>query len=592
MGIMLPRLDADMNSKRTSTVAAGATIIFVGTLVSRLLGLIRERLLVNTFPDRLTTDAFLSAFLVPDTLYYLLAGGALSAAFIPVFSSYLSKGEREDANKTAYSIANLMTLAIIGGLVLIFIFAPEIVRVVAHGYLPGSHKYNLTVVLAREMCAMVVFTALSGLMTGMLQSVHHFFTPVIVWNTYSIGIIVGIKFFSKLPTPSFAPSFLHWNGPTLGIHGAALGVLLGAFSLAAIQLPVVIKHGFRYAPRIHFHHEGVQRVLVLFAPVMVGLALGQINLLAIPQMMGSALPDGAVTDIRNATRLVLLPLGLFGMALSTAAFPRLAQQAARGETQGFRELFGKSTKFISLLVIPCSIGMFVLAEPIVSLLYGGKGFGITDIHATAFALSFFCWGILSVSLVQFVSRAFYSLQDTITPVVVQVVFIAVNVGLALSLIKFTTLSYGGVSLASSITSTASTLVLFELLRRRLKGIQGHAILRAVLKVTLASVIMGVVLFVVAKVLAPVAMTAGTAVRLEPVLPFRWPTPDLTHRVASGITNSPGHIGFSLGLAIQISITMGVGMFAYFAALWVLKVEELKDLISRFTSKIRKRSAAV
>ncbi|HEY3418059.1 MAG TPA: lipid II flippase MurJ, partial [Armatimonadota bacterium] len=320
-----------------STVAVGATIIAVGTLLSRILGLVRENLLVNTFHDRAITDAFLSAFLVPDMLYYLLAGGALSAAFIPVFAGYLAKDQHEDANRVGSTIANLMLIAVLIGLVFLFIFTPQVVQVIAHGYAPGSPKFNLTVILAREMCAMIIFTALSSLLTGILNSYHHFLMPTVIWNTYNLGLIFGIAVLSKIHTPAHLPAFLHWQGNTLGIHGAALGVLIGALSLVVFQLPAVFKYGFRYAPIIDLTHEGVRRVLLLFAPVVVGLALVQINQLAIPQIIGSILPDGAVTDIRVANRLVLLPLGLFATAISVAAFPRLSQQASLGEKRGFSE---------------------------------------------------------------------------------------------------------------------------------------------------------------------------------------------------------------------------------------------------------------
>lgn len=588
-GIMLPRDYSVMTSRKTSSVAAGAMIIFVGTLASRILGLVRDNLLMNEFSDRLVTDAYRSAFLVPDLLYYLLAGGALSAAFIPVFSSYLSRGEREDANTTASSIANIMLLAIIAGLVLLFIFAPQVVRVIAYGYPPGSHKFNLTVILAREMCVMVIFTALSGLLTGILQSVHHFFTPVIVWNTYSIGIILGISCFSKLPVPGFIPGFMHWDGPTLGIHGAALGVVLGAMSLALIQLPVVMKQGFRYFARIDLQHEGVRKVLYLFAPVMIGLALSQANLLAVPQIMGSLLPNGAVTDIFNANRLILLPLGLFAVSIATAAFPQLSRLSALGELEEFRSTVVKSIKVISLLTIPSAIGLMILSEPIIALLYGGKGFGVTDIQATAFTLSFFTWGLLALSLIQLINRAFYSQHDTVTPVVVGIGMVFVNVLLTLILIK-TPLGYGGVSLSTSITSTVSTVVLLEILRRRMGGIHGHSLLTAIIKICLATTAMGLVVFIVAAVLAPLTQVGTGTVRISPAFPAHWPMPDLNMRVLEGMKTVPGHLGLRFHLALQIGASMLAGGLVFIVAAWLLKLDELRDVSSRFLGRLNRKPA--
>lgn len=580
-----------MRSQKTSTVAAGAMIISIGTLFSRMLGLVRDNMLGNYFPNRLVTDAYRSAFLVPDLLYYLLAGGALSAAFIPVFSGYLAKKQADDANKTASSIINLMLLCITGGLVLLFIFAPEVVRVIAHGYLPGSHKFNLTVMLAREMCVMVIFTALSGLFTGMLQSANHFLTPVIVWNTYSIGIILGIGLFSKMRVPAFIPDFFHWTGPTLGIHGAAMGVVLGAISLAGVQLPVVLKKGFHYSPIIDLSHPGVRKVLMLFGPVMIGLALSQVNLLAIPQIMGSMMPDGAVTDIFNANRLILLPMGLFAIAIATAAFPRLSQQVALGQMTEFRKTVGSSLKVISLLTIPSAIGLMILAEPIASLLYGGKGFGITDIQATAYTLSFFTWGLLALSLMQLINRAFYAQQDTVTPVIIGIGMVATNVLLALVFAKFTPLGYGGISLATSLTSTASTLLLFDILRRKTGGIGGRTILVAIGKICLATVVMGVVVYLVAHLLAPVAQCGKNLYTINPIFPARWPMPDLTARIHDGIHTLPGHLKLRYMLIVQIGAAMACGMVAYAVMLKLLKVEEISAVADRFFGKIRRKRAA-
>ncbi|MHB9133270.1 MAG: murein biosynthesis integral membrane protein MurJ [Armatimonadota bacterium] len=571
-----------MKSKLT-TVAAGAAIIFAGTLLSRILGLVRDNLLMNTFSERWMTDAYLSAFLVPDTVYYLLAGGALSSAFIPVFSSYLTKEKRDDANRVASSIMNLMLLAICAGLIIIFIFAPSVIRVLAHGYEPGTPKFNLTVILAREMCVMVIFTALSGLMTGMLNSYRHFLMPVVVWNTYNLGILFGITVLSKIPVPANLPGFLHWEGQTLGIHGAAFGIVLGAITLAAFQLPVVIKHGFRYSPIIDWGHEGVRKVLILFLPVMVGLALQQVNLLMVPQVIGSALPDGAVTDLRNANRLILLPLGLFAIAVSTAAFPKLAEQVAQGATQAFRDTIARGVKVILLFAFPSTVGMLILTEPINALLWGGKGYGITDIRAAAFALAFFCLGLVALSMSQLINRAFYSLHDTLTPVIVGVLMVAANIGLALYLIKFSSLSYGGVALSTSITTILSTLILFEILRRKLGGIGGHAIAVTTGKLLLASTMMGVVIYFVASWLAPTSVVGGAAVWVGPHFPFPWPAPDLAARISDGMGVSRHD------LALQIGASGLAGMMVYLLAIWLLRVEELHVISSRLLGKLRRKA---
>ncbi|HEY3415530.1 MAG TPA: murein biosynthesis integral membrane protein MurJ [Armatimonadota bacterium] len=570
-------------SQRGSTLTA-ASIIFFGTLTSRVLGFVREYLLNNSFKDKMVTDAFRSAILVPDILYYLLAGGALSAAFIPVFSDYLTRGQREDANRISNSVMTLMLLAICGGLVLLLLFAPWVVRLVAWGYPPGSAQFNLTVILARELCVMVLFTGVSALMTGMLQSVNHFLAPVVIWNTYTLGIIVGIGVFSKLPVPSWMPGFFHWTGPTLGIHGMALGVILGAVSLVAIQAPVVKRYGFSYAPVIDLAHEGVRKVLNLFTPVMAGLALSQINLLAVPQIIASLQSKGTVTDVGNATRLVLLPLGLFGTAVSSAAFPRLSQQATLGAKQAFTRLMNRSVRAILLLVMPSAAVMLVLAQPIIAFLLAGDEFGLTDIRATAFLLAFFSWGILAASLVQLISRGFYALHDTRTPVVVQIGMVVASLGISLALMYGSPFGYGGVAIAFSLTMTASTVVLLELLRRRLGRLGGRSIFTSLWKIALATVAMGVVLYGVSALIAPVATNGTQTLSLGPVFPCPWPLPDLAHALPGGAHPLPGHHHLRLQIAGQLTIALLAGVLAYLGVLWVLK----EEMLLAFFRRLRKR----
>ena len=570
-----------MSNKPRSSIAAGAAIIFAGTLTSRVIGLVRENLLNNTFPDRLVKDAFASAFLVPDTLYYLLAGGALSAAFIPVLTGYLQQDRREEANRVTGALATLLMLAMTAGLLLIFIFAPGVVRLVAHDYIPGTPKFNLTVILAREMCAMVIFTVLSGLLTGLLQSVNHFLATVVVWNTYSLGIILGISVFSKLPVPSWAPGWLHWTGPTLGIHGAALGVLVGALSLVLIQLPVVLRHGFRLSPVWDLHHEGVLEVLRRFAPVTLGLAISQVNLFAAPQSLATEVGDGGVMVIRNATRLVLLPLGLFGLAITNAAFPRLSQQANQGEREAYIRIVNGSLRMLLLLVLPASVAMLVLSEPLMALIIGGAEAGITDVRAAAFTQAFFTLGIFTICLLQFANRAFYALQDTLTPVIVQVVMAAANIGLTIVLIRYTPLSYGGVALAASLTLSAGALVLLEMLRRRLGGLGGRRILISGGKILLATIALGAVVYLTARALAPQALAGGQAVSLAPSL--LWPAPDLAHPVSGGLL---GH-SLRLHLLLQLTLSGLAGALVYTGVLWALRSEELFSLLRRFGGRFRR-----
>lgn len=581
---MLPRYVTGMNSRKASSVAAGALIISGGTLLSRLLGYVREKMLLGAFSDSNVTGAYNSAFMVPDLLYYLLAGGAMSAAFIPVFTNFLSNGKDHETHETGSTISSLLLVAMTIGALLEIVFAPWVVRLIAPGYRPGSNVFRLTVNLTRLMCVMVIFTAQSGHFTGILNSYKHFLTPVLVWNVYNLSIILGISVFSKLPI----------LGATHGhpsIYGVGVGVVLGAICMAVIQLPVVFKYGFRLTWALDLGHAGVRRVLKLFAPVMVGLSLSQVNLMAIPLIIGTLLGAPAVTDIRAANRLVMLPFGLFAIAISTAAFPKLAQQVAMGATKEFRETIGQSMRAILLLSVPATLIMFVLAEPLTYCLWGGDAFSQNSVQASAFVLMFFAWNLLGLSVVQIINRAYYSLHDTITPVIAGVGMVAVNIPLSWYLAVKTPFRYGGVAMATTITTAISTLILLELLRRRLNGLDGRALLYLTAKIIFSSLLMGMVVYFGARFLAPTLHLGTQDIKVAPV--FRWPAPFLPFSKESDqTTNMAFSLHERLLLLIHLAIPLFIGMMVYIGALWVMRVKELCMIIDRLKAKVRKRPATV
>ncbi|MEI7831869.1 MAG: murein biosynthesis integral membrane protein MurJ [bacterium] len=571
-----------MKAIKKSTVAAGAMIISGGMLLSRLLGFVRENMLMNAFGDSDVTGAYNSAFMVPDLLYYLLAGGAMSAAFIPVFTNYLAKGEEEDAHITGSTIATALMVVMLFGSLLEFIFAPYIVRMIAPGYAWGSDVFNMTVTLTRIMCIMVLFTAQSGLLTGILNSYHHFLAPTLVWNAYNICIILGIAVFSKMPWRDGLLNIPADQHGALGIHGVAFSVVLGAFLMMAIQFPVAVKkYGFKFRFLLDFKHPGVIKVLKLFGPVMLGLSLTQINLLAIPLIIGSLLGAPAVTDIRLANRLVLLPFGLFAVAIATAIFPRFSQQVAMNEMAAFRALIARSVNTIMILIVPSIILMVVLAEPINYALWGGGKFDESGLRATSFVLMLFAWNLVGLSLQQIVSRAFYSMHDTITPVIAGITMVAVNVPLSIFLV-YTPLRYGGAAVATTLTTLLSTVVLTDLLRRRLGGINGSKILITNAKILAASLLMGVVVYFVAVYLAPV-------INNESIGPaFRWSAPSLPFTKPEVITELKIGHAERIKLLLSVAISSGIGMAVYFTAIKLLKVEELQDVAGRFFKRFRKK----
>lgn len=561
-----------MVGKKSSSVAAGAVIFSLGMLCSRLIGLIRDNRLNNVFGDSDVAGAYRLAFTIPDLFYFLLAGGALSAAFIPVFTSYLVRDEKEEANKIASTIFTLLLLLISLCTIIIVIFAPQFVKLLPAYEHMKPEIYLLTVKLVRIMCFMLIFTALSALLTGILNSYKHFLAPVIVWNTYNLSILLGITVFSKMALFGGTPS-------DPNIKGVAYGVLLGAITLTAIQLPFAYRYGFRPRMVLDMANEGVQKILKLFLPVMASLSLSQFNLLTMPLWIGSYFGTPAVANIGNANKIVMLPFSLFAMAISTAVFPTLAQQVAVGETRAFRDTINRSLTLLLLLSIPSAMGMMVLAEPIVALLWGGGKLGLQGIQASGFVLVLFSWGVIGLGLAQIVNRAFYSLHDTKTPTIVSIGMVIGNVLLSMLFSLYTPLKYGGVALATTITVTLSTLLLMQILRQKLNGIGGKKLLITAGKVLLASLAMGVVCYLIAMQLAP-------TIDGQPLLPaFKLIAPFLP--TSKELSND--NLVFSrLHVLIQVGSAISAGIIVYFAALQLMGVTEGKELLNRFFGKLLRR----
>jgi len=569
--------------QKSSVVARGAAIIAIGTLCSRLLGLVREKMISNVFGTTIAAGAFRTAFSVPDLLYYLLAGGALSAVFIPVFSDYLTRNEQKDANRIGSSITNLTVLVLLGGVILEIIFAPTVVRLIS-GYTPGSETFLLAVNLTRIMCGMVIFTAITGLLSGMLNSYFHFLMPTVVWNVYNLFFILGIAVLRKF----------HWHGTPLGIYGVAIGVVMGALAMALLQIPHVVKYGFRYRPIIDVHHPGVQAILRSFVPVMFGLSLSYLNLQFIPMAIASrtvgsdAVKAAAAAVIYAANRIVLLPMGIFAVAVATAAFPQMSQLATAGDLPALRRSVASNLKAILLLIIPSAVGIIVLAKPMLGLLNGGGKFDIQDINTSAFALVLFTWGLLGLSLLQLVNRAFFSLKNVFTPVVVGILMVGANILFGWLVTVHTAVRYGGTALATSLTTTLAALVLIELLRRRLQGFDGRDILVTFVKIGIASVVMGAVVYFVAGFLAPSVKYEGLLHSIRPMVSFSVIAPAIEK------ASTLGHESLKLPLKhlmLQIGASMIAGIAAYLAVLRLLGVAELTMITDRIMRRFRRRSTA-
>ena len=458
-----------MNEARRVRLARAATVVMVAFFVSRILGLAREMIIGNQFGTSRELDAYLAAFRVPDLIFQLIAGGALGSAFIPTFTSYLARSDEKQAWRLASSVLNIVALVLTASAVLAAVLAPQLVsRVIVPGFSPGEHA--LTVRLMRLMLVSSIIFGISGIVMGILNSFQHFLLPALAPAIYNLSIIGGAVFLA----------------PVVGIYGLALGVVAGSFLHLLIQLPALLGKGPAYQPILDITHPGVREVARLMLPRMLGLATVQVNFV-VNTILASGLAQGSLAALNYAWMLMLLPQGIFAMAIATAAFPTFSELAARDEVADLRESLSETLRIVLYLTIPASMGLVLLREPLIALLLERGRFDPSSTQAVAWALQFYALGLLAHSALEIVTRAFYALHDTRTPVLIGAGAMILNI--ILSLLLLGPLLHGGLALANSVATIVETVVLLSILRRRLGGIGGRGLLRSLAKTTLASMVM-------------------------------------------------------------------------------------------------------
>ncbi len=538
--------------------------MMVATISSRLLGFVREAAMGYFWGGRSPhTDAFWAAFGVPDLFYYVLSGGAFGAAIIPVFAGYLHRGEEEEGWRAANTLLTLFLLCAAAAVAVIVVFTrPLILLIVAPGF--GEHPEQVAecVGYVHIIAPMLLLTVTSGLMTGFLQSCRHFTAPAVAWAVYNFGIIGG-AFIGGLAINSF-------RGDPAGLRGPAFGVLVGAALLVLVQSPALVARGFRFRPALNLAHPGVRETLRLFVPYMIGLAATQICLLWLPIPFGSFF-TGGVTSLRYANRLVILPYGLFGIAISTAAFPAMAERVAAQEMGEFRELVSKSLRAVLFLAIPSAAGLAVLAGPILRLLWKRGDFDETAVGMATFSLVLLVGSLVGLSGLQILNRAFFSLKDRITPPVIAIVYNGIIVLLAVALIR-TPLRYAAVAAAISIGTIAGMVAMLELLRRRIGGVNGWEMLQSVLRMSVAGGALAVAAYV--------AMRWSGAVLDVPSTTFGLVAP-LAAEVVPNVVTPKSAVG------LQVLLSMGAGTAAYLLVLRLLGSPEIES----FRAIVRQRRAA-
>jgi putative peptidoglycan lipid II flippase len=446
-------------------------------VVSNVAGLIKWVLVSRAFGTSAQMDAFNAANRLPEILFTLMAGGALASAFVPTFTAFLARSERESAWRLASSIANLVFIGLSSSAVVSWLFAPWLVQHILAPYFTDPAQIELTASLLRILLASAVVFGLSGLLMGVLNAHQHFLLPALAPTFFWLGWIVGVIFFA----------------PTMGVYGLAWGVVLGALMHLLIQVPGLRGRSARYHLQFGLNDPTVRRVGALMGPRLVGVGVVQLNFL-VNTILASGMPEGSLTGITIAFAVMMMPQVIIAQAIGIAVLPTFSEQVAREALGEMRTSLGTTLRGVLFLSLPASVGLIVLRRPIVALLFERGAFDARSTELVAWALLWYAAGLVGHSLLEIIARAFYAMQDTRTPVVVGAGAMALNVILSIALsMTFAQTGrppHGGLALANSLATALECLVLFLLLRRRIGGLDSVRLRQGLSATIVGTAIMG------------------------------------------------------------------------------------------------------
>lgn len=479
-------------SEDQQRITRSAGIVSIAVMVSRLLGLVREKVIAYYFAAGVGGDAFYAAFRIPNLMRDLFGEGALSKAFVTTFTAT----ELEDGEEAAWRLASRVfnaTFLLLTLITVVGIFAaPAIVDLIFTGkgfqevpLDPSEHfgfdsKRDLTVYLTQIMFPYLILVSLAAVTMGLLNSKGKFGLPASASSFFNVGsLIVGVCGYY------LAPSFdLHRT------TGMAVGVLVGGALQFLIQVPSMRRVGFRYQPLLSFRDERVRQVMRLIGPAILGVAALQVNVLVNSIFASEGV--GWLTWINRAFRLMHLPIGIFGVAISTVALPNLAKLVGEGDMEAYRRAFSYALRLMFLLTVPASVGLMVLAEPICRLIFEGGQANPLDTQQTAVALFYYGFGLCGFSAVKIATDGFYTFNDTRTPAVVSLCTVGLNITLNYLFIYQLGFDHRSLALSTSCTITLNFLALLFLLRGKAEGLGLSGVWLLLIKLAIASAVMGCV----------------------------------------------------------------------------------------------------
>ena len=475
------------DAQRQEEIVRAAGVVSAAVLLSRVSGLLRETIMAHLFGAGKVYDAFSLGFRIPNLTRDLFAEGALSSAFVPTFTEYLATKSRREAAELSNLVGTAVILLVGALCVLGTVFSPALVGLLAPGWATADPaKFQLAIRLTRIMFPFLLLVALAAQAMGILNACGRFAVPTLASTFFNLGSVV------------FGVTLGFWMGPRLGIApitGMAWGVVLGGALQLFWQLPSLRRLGFGFRPRFDWSHSGLRHIISLMGPAIIGSAAVQVNVVVNTNFASSIVDprtgvDGPVSWLQFAFRFMQLPLGLFGVAIASAMLPSISRSAASGNLEEFRKTVSRPVGMVLLLTVPSSVGLMILGRAMIGLIYQGGKFDAYSAHQTALALSCYAIGLAGYAAVKVLAPAFYALGSARAPMLVSIASIAINFLAAWSLTHYTRLGHAGLALATSGVSLFASVALFWILRERIAGIHGRALLRSTWKIALASAVMG------------------------------------------------------------------------------------------------------
>lgn len=522
------RLEAWQRPAPRTTLVRSAGIVAVAFVLSRVLGLVREVVLSRLFGTTAEASAYAAAFRIPDLLFLVIMAGSFGAAFIPVFAEFIFEGKTESAGRLASVVLSLsaIALALAGGMAYLFA-VPLVASVVAPGAPPAIQA--LTVDTMRILLLSPVFLGLGIAAKGILEGQDRFDLPAFAPVVYNIATIAGALVL----------------GPTFGVRGVAIGVVVGAVGHFAVQLPGLMGSGLVIRPTIDLAAPGLAEVGRLLAPRVVGQAAFQINFIAVTALAWRS-GEASVAALNYAWQLLMLPHGVLALSISTVVFPTMSRLFAANDLSGLRSSLGSALKPLVFLSLPAALLLFAFRVSIVQTIFQGGAFGATSTALVAAPLAWLAAGLLGYAVVEVLTRTFYAMRDTVTPVTAGIAIVILNLAIGFAFVD--RLGYNVLAFGLSFSTAVEAAILLSILHRRLGGIDRDEWLW------------------LGRLAAAVAVAILAAWFLAPPIE-QWTVPGATPRIAQ---------------VLVLMIGLGAVGSVYFGVAWLLNVPELRrggDLIA-------------